>query len=63
MNELLDLPHYVFGDTPTSLKQRKGEVILEGVIYTLVVFIAYYYYSQFEKRMRILEGILQRSNS
>jgi hypothetical protein len=28
-NEILDLPRYMFGDSPTTFPQRKGEVMCE----------------------------------
>ena len=58
MNEVLDIPHYLFGDAPTSLQQRKGEVILEMLIYAVVVFVSFRYYNRLQKRISILEGIL-----
>lgn len=57
-NELLDVPHYLFGDAPTSWGQRKGEVILEAVTYAVVVIIAFYYYNRLRRRITILEGLL-----
>ena len=58
MNEVLDVPHFLFGDVPTSLEQRKGEVILEMIIYAVAISIAFYYYNRFQKRISILEGML-----
>jgi hypothetical protein len=58
MNELLDVPHYLFGDARTSLEQRRGEVISEAVIYVVVVSIAFYFYDRLQRRINILEGIL-----
>ncbi len=58
INELLDVPHYLFGDARTSLEQRKGEVILEAVIYAVVVSFAFLYYSRLQRRITILEGVL-----
>jgi len=36
-NELLDIPHFLFGDEPTSISQRSGEVIIEMSIFAIVV--------------------------
>jgi hypothetical protein len=58
MNEVLDIPHYLLGDAPTSLEQRKGEVIMEMIIYAAVVFVSFGYYNRLQKRINILEGIL-----
>ncbi len=58
-NELLDLPHYLFGDEPTKFSQRKGEVIFELVIYFLVIFSSFCYFrKRLEKEIRILEGFI-----
>jgi hypothetical protein len=58
MNEMLDVPHYLFGDAPTSWAQRKGEVIFEAVVYTMIVLVAVFYYKRLKKRISILEGLL-----
>jgi len=58
MNEVVDVPHYVFGDAPTSWQQRKGEMIFEAVIYTMIVLVAVFYYERAKKRISILEGLL-----
>ena len=43
-NEVLDLPHFIFGDDPTSYSQRKGEVIFELLIYFIVISSSFYYF-------------------
>jgi hypothetical protein len=59
VNEVLDIPHYLFGDSPTSFAQRKGEVIFEIFIYIVVLFIAFYIFKKkIEKEIRILEGFI-----
>jgi hypothetical protein len=58
INELIDLPHYLFGDAPTSWEQRKGEVILEIIFYAMIILVAVLYYNRLEKRISILEGML-----
>lgn len=58
MNEVLDIPHYLFGDAPTSLEQRKGEVILEIIIYLVVVFVSFWSFNRLQNRINILEGLL-----
>jgi hypothetical protein len=58
MNEVLDVPHYLFGDAPTSWPQRRGEVILEMIAYAMIVLVAVLYYNRLQKRISILEGML-----
>ena len=58
-NELLDLPHYLFGDEPTKFPQRKSEVIFELFIYFIVLFSSFYYFrKKLEKEIKILEGFI-----
>ena len=58
-NEILDLPHYILGDTPTTFPQRKGEIIFELAIYFIVIFSAFYYFKKkIEKEIKILEGFI-----
>lgn len=58
-NEILDLPHYLLGDAPTTYPQRKGEVIIEVLTYFIVIFSSYYYFrKKIEKEIKILEGFI-----
>ena len=58
-NDVLDLPHYIFGDEPTTYHQRKGEVIFELFIYFIVIFSSFYYFrKKIEKEIKILEGFI-----
>jgi hypothetical protein len=58
-NEILDVPHYLLGDNPTSFVQRKGEVILEIFIYTVVISGSYYFFKKkIEAEIKILEGFI-----
>lgn len=58
-NEVVDLPHYIFGDEPTTYPQRRGEIIFELSIYFIVIFAAYYYFrKKIEKEIKILEGFI-----
>jgi hypothetical protein len=58
-NEILDLPHYILGDEPTSFTQRKGETIFEILIYIIVIISSFYYYrKKLEKEIKILEGFI-----
>jgi hypothetical protein len=58
-NELLDVPHYLFGDRPTSFIQRKGEVMFEMIIYTIVISGSYYFFrKKIEAEIKILEGFI-----
>ena len=58
INELLDAPHYLFGDARTSFAQRKGEVCIELAIYVTVVFLLFLSYRRLSLRIRILEGFI-----
>ena len=59
-NELLDLPRYLFGDQPTSFTQRKGEVILEILIYFIVVSATFYVFEKkIKSQIKILEGFIR----
>lgn len=58
-NEVLDIPHYLFGDSPTSFAQRKGEIVFEIFIYIVVLLAAFYTFKKkIEKEIRILEGFI-----
>ena len=57
-NEVLDLPHYIFGDTPTSFGQREGEIVIEFVIILVVMIAEIILIKKFYKRIRVLEGFL-----
>lgn len=57
-NELLDIPHFLFGDEPTSISQRSGEVIIEISIFAIVVLIEIVIMKKLFARIKILEGFL-----
>jgi hypothetical protein len=57
-NEVLDGPHYLLGDTPTSFGQRTGEMAIEILIFVVVVGIEFVVINNLLKRIRILEGFL-----
>jgi hypothetical protein len=57
-NEILDLPHFIFGDKPTSFGQRTGEIIIEVVIFVTVMIIEGLLFKKLYSRIRILEGLL-----
>jgi hypothetical protein len=57
-NEVFDLPHYLLGDAPTSLGQRRGEIALELFIFVVVVGVEFVLINNLLKRIRILEGFL-----
>ena len=57
-NEILDLPHYIFGDSPTSFEQRTGEIIIELLILVVITMIEIILLKKFYRRIRILEGFL-----
>lgn len=57
-NEILDLPHYIFGDTTTSFQQRAGEVTIELIIILIIMIVEIIIMKKFVQRIRILEGFL-----
>jgi hypothetical protein len=57
-NEVLDLPHYLLGDAPTSFGQRTGEMAIEVFIFVVVVGVEFAVINNLLKRIRILEGFL-----
>ena len=57
-NEVLDIPHFLFGDEPTSISQRSGEVIIEISIFAIVVLIEIVIMKKLFTRIKILEGFL-----
>ena len=57
-NELLDIPHFLFGDEPTSISQRSSEVIIEMSIFAIVVLIEIVIMKKLFTRIKILEGFL-----
>jgi hypothetical protein len=58
INEILDLPHYLFGDTSTHIGQRTGEMVIELFIFVFVVTIEFLLINNLLKRIKILEGFL-----
>lgn len=58
LNEVVDLPHYLFGDVPTAFGQRTGEIIVEAVIFTTVLAIEIFLLRKLYSRIRLLEGFL-----
>ena len=57
-NEVLDLPHWIFGDNPTSIEQRTGAVIIEMAILTVIMIIEGLLVKNLYQRIRLLEGFL-----
>jgi hypothetical protein len=57
-NEILDIPHYVFNDAPTSYSQRFGEIIIELFIFFIVTTIQILLFKKLYKRIRVLEGFI-----
>ena len=58
LNEILDLPHFLFGDAPTPFGQRLGEMYVELAIFFLIMGIELVLLRKFYKRIRLLEGFL-----
>jgi len=57
-NEVLDIPHYVFGDKSTSYSQRLGEIGIELFIFILVMAVQILLFRMLYQRIRILEGFI-----
>lgn len=57
-NEIVDVPHYVFGDEATVYSQRTGEIIIELFIFFVVLAIQIILFKNLYKRIRILEGFI-----
>ncbi len=57
-NEVLDLPHLVFGDQATTWGQRSGEISIEVVIFIAVIALEIYLFKKLIRRIKILEGFL-----
>jgi hypothetical protein len=57
-NEIIDLPHYILGDAPTSFEQRKGEIVIEFIILAVIIFAEIVLIIKFYRRIRVLEGFL-----
>jgi hypothetical protein len=57
-NEIVDIPHYIFGDAPTSYSQRLGEIGIELSIFIIVMAIQVVLFKILYQRIRILEGII-----
>ena len=57
-NEILDIPHYVFNDSPTLYSQRVGEIIIELFIFFIVTTIQILLFKKLNHRIKILEGFI-----
>ena len=57
-NEVLDIPHLLMGDEPTTIGQRTGEVFIEIYIFVMVVLIEILVAKKLFRRIKILEGLL-----
>ena len=57
-NEIIDVPHYLFNDAPTSYSQRVGEIIIELSIFLIVMTIQIRLFRKLYKRIRVLEGFI-----
>jgi hypothetical protein len=58
LNEVVDLPHYLFGDVPTAFGQRTGEIYVELALFTAIMSIEILLLRKFYSRIRLLEGFL-----
>ena len=57
-NEIIDIPHHIFNDTPTSFTQRLGEIYIELSIYFIVMIMQIWLLRSLYKRIRLLEGFI-----
>jgi hypothetical protein len=57
-NEIIDVPHYVFSDAPTSYSQRSGEITIELSIFFTIMVIQIALFNKLYKRIRVLEGFI-----
>jgi hypothetical protein len=57
-NEVLDLPHLLFGDQATTWNQRGGEICIELIIFVAVVSLEIFLFKKLLRRIKILEGFL-----
>jgi hypothetical protein len=57
-NEIIDVPHYIFNDAPTSYSQRLGEIAIELSIFFTVMVIQIVLFKKLYKRIRVLEGFI-----
>jgi len=57
-NEIIDIPHYVFNDSPASYPQRIGEITIELSIFSIIMIIQILLFKKLYKRIRLLEGFI-----
>ena len=57
-NEVLDVPHLLLGDEPSTVGQRTGEVTIEICIFVVVILIEILVMKKLLGRIKILEGFL-----
>ena len=57
-NEIIDVPHYVFNDAPTSYSQRIGEIAIELAIFSMVMAIQILWFRNLYQRIKLLEGLI-----
>jgi hypothetical protein len=57
-NEIIDIPHYVFNDTPETFPQRLNEMMIELTIYVIVMAIQILWFRKLFKSIRVLEGFI-----
>ena len=57
-NDIVDIPHHIFNDAPTSYSQRLGEIIIELFIFFIIMTIQILLFKKLYKRIRFLEGFI-----
>ena len=55
---MIDIPHLLLGDEPTSIGQRSGEVSIEICIFVIVILVEILVMKKLLRKIKILEGFL-----
>jgi len=57
-NEIIDIPHYILNDAPTSYSQRLGEISIELFIFLIVMVFQIFLFRRLYTQIRLLEGFI-----
>ena len=58
LNEVVDIPHYLLGDTPNPPLRRKGEIAIEVLVATLAFAAELAFVGKLRSDIAILEGFI-----
>lgn len=58
LNEVIDLPHILFGDPPTQAGRRMGEMGIEIAFWSLLITAEVFFIQQLRKKIKVLEGFI-----